>query len=192
MTSNLPNHLDDYIPNVFFRERNAPLTDTLVTSHSKRYLEQDSVRTSPDRVSAQRRRRITRAKRGPNKKNERTTRRRTMAAPPRRRWSRGRSERFDYTFFTCQDLDQPWRSETTKATSETDFALSPFGIVDNGAENDGRTISVVAAVVLADDQAGRPPLAEPVGGANGVPVAVPDEPAPPVRDPPQGSSSNHS
>lgn len=53
-------------------------------------------------------------------------------------------------------------------------------------------IGVVPAVVLPDDQAGRPPLAEPVGGAHGVPVAaVPDEPAPPVRDPPQRSSPNH-
>jgi hypothetical protein len=69
---------------------------------------------------------------------------------------------------------------------------SPFGILDNSAENEGRTVGVVSAVVLADDQAVRPPLAEPVGGADGVPVAAPDEPAPPVRDPLQGSSTNHS
>jgi hypothetical protein len=36
--------------------------------------------------------------------------------------------------------------------------------------------------------AGRPPLAEPVG----VPVAASDEPAPPVQNPPHGSSPNHS
>ena len=54
------------------------------------------------------------------------------------------------------------------------------------------TVGVVPAVVLPDDQAGRPPLAEPVGGADGVPLAaVPDEPAPPAGDPPQRSPPNH-
>jgi hypothetical protein len=44
---------------------------------------------------------------------------------------------------------------------------SPFAIVDDGAENEGRTIGEVSDLVLADDHAVGPPLVEPVGGACG-------------------------
>jgi hypothetical protein len=116
------------------------------------------------------------------------------ALPPRRRrpadvGATAQSERLQDTFFTCQSLDQPLRSSGGEDNKRVRWIALPQSFKgDDGLF----TIGVVPAVVLPDDQAGRPPLAEPVGGAHGVPVgAVPDEPAPPVRDPPQRSSPNH-